>query len=100
MRTPIEQAIYLAERPFYDACARTEKAIALLASLRALIKPRLPLAEAEAEMDDIEGHLDVIGRKLAAALVIQDANIEGLQVAEDARYNAANDDAAPLREAA
>lgn len=99
MRTPTEQAIYQAERPIYNAADRLEQSLRMLASLRALIVPRLPIAEAEAEMDDTEDLIDRVQAKLGAALAIHDAEIERLQLAEDARYNAANDDAAN-REAA
>ena len=99
MRSPAEQAIYLAERPIYAAADRLEKSIVMLASLRALIQPRLPIAEAEAEMDGVEDLIDRMQSKLGAALAIHTDEIERLQIAEEARYNAANDDAAN-REAA
>jgi hypothetical protein len=88
-----------AERPIYDAADRLEKSIVMLASLRALIQPRLPIAEAEAEMDDTEDLIDQLQSRLGAALAIHTLEVERLQLAEDARYNAANDDAAN-REAA
>ncbi len=90
MRTPAEQAIYLAERPVYDAASRLEKSIATLASLRTATNARLPIVEAEAEMDDIDDHFAAIGKKLAAALAIHDAAIERMQIEEDVRYIRAN----------
>ncbi len=94
MRTPAEQAIYLAERPIYEACARTEKAIAMLGTLRALVA---------GELVDAEDHFAAIGDKLAAALALHEARIGQLQLDEEVRYvrahgifalAAANDDAA------
>lgn len=75
-----------AELAIHDAAARLENSIATLAGLRTLIVPRLPIAEAEAEMEDIEDQLDAIRSKLGAALVIHEAEIERLQLDADVRY--------------
>jgi hypothetical protein len=85
-RTPAEAAIYLAERPVYDGCARIEKSLAMLAALRSLVQPQLRIDTAEAAMDDIEGDMDRIGAKLGAALAIHVAAIERMQLDEEIRY--------------
>jgi hypothetical protein len=75
--------ILLAELAIYDASIRLEKSIVMLADLRALIQPRLPIAEAEAEMDDTEDLIDQLQSKLGTALAIHEAEVERLQPADD-----------------
>ncbi len=75
--------IPLAELAIYDASIRLERSITLLDNLRELIVPRLPIAEAEAEMDDIEDLIDAIRSKVGAALAIHEAEVERLQPAEE-----------------
>lgn len=85
-----------AERTIYRAADRLDKSLTTLAALRALIKGPLPLAGAEALMDDIEDHLDAIGGKLGAALTIHESEMDRIEAIEPIAAN----DATPIREAA
>ncbi len=82
-----QHKIPLAELAIYDASIRLEKSIVMLASLRELILPRLPIAEAEAEMEDIEDLIDAIRSKIGAALAIHEAEVERLQPADEETAN-------------
>ena len=78
--------------PLYDATARLEQAIEAMGNVRRCIVPRLPVAEAEALMDDVEDQIDALRAKFGAALDLLEA--------ESARLHLAANDDQPIREVA
>ncbi len=79
-------SIPAADRAVYTACAALEKALSALGALRRAIPTRLPMASAEAHMDDVETHLDSIRVKLSAALGVTNAEAERIQLVEEVEY--------------
>lgn len=90
MRTPEEQAIYNAERPIYDAAAGLDKCAAMLATLRACLdRVHLPAAVACDHLDDTDDLLAIVAARLTRAVFHVGKEIDRLQDAETARFNAA-----------
>jgi hypothetical protein len=75
-----------ADRALYAACARLEKSLSTHTALRSLIASPLPIAAAEAQMDDIEDHLSAIRAKLTGALLTMTAEVDRIQEAEEIEY--------------
>lgn len=75
-----------ADRALYTAAAALEKSLAALSALRRAIPGRLPLADAEAHMDDTETHLDALARKLADALAPITTALDVIQEAEEIAF--------------
>lgn len=86
-RTPAEQAIYLAERPIYDAAASLDKYAAMATALRAgLARVHLPVAAAAEHLDYMDDLLAIVSAQLNRAANVVNAELERLQKAEEARY--------------
>lgn len=79
-RTPVNQA--------YDTVAALDKALSQVEALRRSFPGVLPVAAAEAHMDDTEDCIDRLRRGLTGALAVMNDEIDRLEAA------AANDDQA------
>ena len=66
------------EAELYAAIMKVERALDGLASARSDIKGKLPLAAAEAFMDDVEHHFDVLRIKLTRARDVMQSTIDRL----------------------
>ncbi len=73
----------MAAEPAYAACAKLDRSIACLAALRRSIDGALPHPAAEALLDDIEDHFDIVGVKLKRALAIMQTEIEHIEALEE-----------------
>lgn len=75
-----------AERALRTVAAGLENSLAALSTLRRAIPGRLPLADAEAQMDDTETHLDTLARKLADALKPITTALDRIDEAEEIAF--------------
>jgi len=71
----------LQEKAVYAAHAKVERSLSALGAVRFSIAGRLPIPEAEALVDDVEGYLDIIGVKLKRALQVLTVAIERQEAA-------------------
>jgi hypothetical protein len=94
-----DRAIYLADRPIFEAAARLEKFASETASLRAqLARLRLPLEAAEDRLDHTDDMLAIVCAQLERALAIVTAEIDRRQEANPEHYFAPMSPLAPAND--
>lgn len=88
-RTPVEQAIYDAERPVYDAAAALDKLLTQAYAFRSgLEKIRLPIEAANDRLDHSDDMLAILISQLNSAATIIEAEVERLQAPMNAAWDA------------